>query len=81
MLVYTGTHSYAQALSTLKAVLEMIQPRGAQMVQSLPSVASSGRHAVRVASEVVPLLPELLPGIQVCTLGVAERAVLCTVCP
>ncbi|KAG1666030.1 hypothetical protein FOA52_006904 [Chlamydomonas sp. UWO 241] len=51
------------ALSTLRAVLDLIQPGSLLMVQSLPGVARSAQRGVRAAGEVAPLLPELLPGI------------------
>lgn len=51
-----------QALDTLRAVLELLQP---SLVQGIPNVAQAGTRAVRVAGEVMPMLPELLPGVQV----------------
>lgn len=51
-----------QALDTLRAVLELMQP---SLVQGIPNVAQAGTRAVRVAGEVMPMLPELLPGVQV----------------
>mmetsp|Transcript_16307 Transcript_16307/g.35263 ORF Transcript_16307/g.35263 Transcript_16307/m.35263 type:complete len:1034 (+) Transcript_16307:166-3267(+) len=51
-----------QALNTIRAVLELLQP---SLQQGIPNVAAAGSRAVRAAGEVVPLLPELLPGVQV----------------
>ncbi|KAG1653988.1 hypothetical protein FOA52_007181 [Chlamydomonas sp. UWO 241] len=48
------------ALETVRAVLEIAQSSASGM----GSIAQTGRRAVRAAGEVVPLLPELLPGMQ-----------------
>jgi aarF domain-containing kinase len=51
-----------QSLNTLHTVLELMLPHA---VQGIPNVASAGKTAVRAAREVVPMLPELLPGMQI----------------
>lgn len=62
-----------QALSTLRSVLDLLgggsrQPLSAvSMMQGLQvsNMAAVGGRAVRAAGEVVPMLPDLLPGVQV----------------
>ena len=60
-----------QALNTLRAILDLMQPSlfasmGGGSVGGLPgSVAMAGRNTLRAAGEVMPMLPELLPGMQV----------------
>lgn len=53
-----------QALATIRALLEMVMPGGAG-----PGAATMGMRAARMAGEVAPMLPELLPGITVRGLG------------
>ncbi|GAX83432.1 hypothetical protein CEUSTIGMA_g10857.t1 [Chlamydomonas eustigma] len=51
-----------QALNTLRAILDLMQP---SLMQGIPSVATAGRNTLRAAGEMVPMLPDLLPGVQV----------------
>ena len=51
-----------QALSTLRTILDLIQP---SLMAGIPSVATAGRNTLRMAGEMFPMLPELLPGVQV----------------
>ena len=56
-----------QALNTLRAILDMMNgPAMAGMFGGIPNVASAGRNTLRMAGEMMPMLPELLPGVQVC---------------
>jgi len=48
------------ALATVRAVLDLLQSSAV----GLPNAAAAGTRAVRAASEVMPHLPELMPGIQ-----------------
>ena len=58
-----------QALNTLRAILDLMQPSLFAMgggAGGIPgSVAAAGRTTLRAAGEVMPMLPELLPGVQV----------------
>ncbi len=49
-----------QALSTIRILLDLLQPS----LRGLPGVASGGSRAMRAAGELMPMVPELLPGVQ-----------------
>eukprot|EP00798_Chlamydomonas_sp_ICE-L_P016541 gene16541-22770_t len=55
------TNNDRQALNTLRAVLDLLQPSAT----AIPGAMSSGSRAMRAAGEVMPMLPELLPGVRV----------------
>ena len=50
-----------QALNTIRTLLDLLQPSLARM----PGLAASGSRAIRAAGELMPMVPELLPGVQV----------------
>ena len=49
-----------QALTTIQSILDMLAPS----IGHMPGAAAAGRQAVRAAGELVPMLPELLPGVR-----------------
>ena len=49
-----------EALSTLRTLLDLMAPGAG----GVGAAAASGRRAVRLAGELMPLMPEILPGVQ-----------------
>eukprot|EP00798_Chlamydomonas_sp_ICE-L_P028315 gene28315-31427_t len=49
-----------QALSTLRSVLDILSPS----LEQMPNAVANGGRMMKAAGEVVPLLPELMPGVQ-----------------
>jgi len=49
-----------QALFTIRYVLDALVPS----LQNVPEAALAGRNAVQMAGEIMPMVPELLPGMQ-----------------
>lgn len=56
----TLTAEDRQALAMVRTLLDLLQPS----MSRLPDVASSGSRAIRAAGELMPLVPELLPGMR-----------------
>jgi aarF domain-containing kinase len=54
-----------QALNTLRAILDLMQPSVPSLMASIPGMATAGRTTLRAAGEMMPMLPELIPGVQV----------------
>ncbi|KAG2436368.1 hypothetical protein HXX76_006675 [Chlamydomonas incerta] len=56
----TLTAEDRQALAMVRTLLDLLQPS----MSRLPDVAASGTRAIRAAGELMPLMPELLPGMR-----------------
>ncbi|KAG2454550.1 hypothetical protein HYH02_000395 [Chlamydomonas schloesseri] len=56
----TLTAEDRQALAMVRTLLDLLQPS----MSRLPDVAANGSRAIRAAGELMPLVPELLPGMR-----------------
>jgi hypothetical protein len=54
-----------QTLSTIRSLIDMMGGSGMASMARAPDAAAGGMRLARAASEVMPMLPELLPGMQV----------------
>ncbi|GLI67906.1 hypothetical protein VaNZ11_012232 [Volvox africanus] len=56
----TLTTEDRQALAMVRTLLDLVQPS----IARLPDVAATGSRAIRAAGELMPMVPELLPGMR-----------------
>ncbi|GLC37542.1 hypothetical protein PLESTM_000600400 [Pleodorina starrii] len=56
----TLTPEDRQALAMVRTLLDLVQPS----IARLPDVAANGGRAIRAAGELMPMVPELLPGMR-----------------
>lgn len=50
----------AQALAMVRTLLDLVQPS----IARLPNMAATSSRAIRAAGELMPMFPELLPGMR-----------------
>jgi len=61
------------ALSTIRALLDVMMPAGSAGVGGQGGMMYGATRAMRAGQDIVPMLPELMPGLQVCGCGWPRR--------